>query len=84
MPGPYCSQNSRIVSKVQMRSLETPPLPAGRSDYFRFPKLKEQLSGPRFSSDSDVKTAAENWLNGQGRDFYQAGLKKLVYVQTYA
>ncbi|GBM38433.1 hypothetical protein AVEN_260812-1 [Araneus ventricosus] len=23
-------------------------------------------------------TAAENWLNGQGRDFYQAGLNKLV------
>lgn len=48
------------------------------SDYCLFPKLKEHLSGTRFSSDSDVKTAAENWLNGQGRDFYQAGLNKLV------
>ncbi|GBL74527.1 hypothetical protein AVEN_235455-1 [Araneus ventricosus] len=41
-------------------------------------KLKEHLSGIRFSSDSDVETAAENWLNGQGRDFYHAGLNKLV------
>ncbi|GBM88350.1 hypothetical protein AVEN_199338-1 [Araneus ventricosus] len=48
------------------------------SDYFLFPKLKEHLSGTRFSSDSDVKTAAENWLNGQGRDFYQAWLNKLA------
>ncbi|GBM83668.1 hypothetical protein AVEN_57367-1 [Araneus ventricosus] len=48
------------------------------NDYFLFSKLKENLSGIRFSSDSDVKTAAENWLNSQGRDFYQAGLNKLV------
>ncbi|GBM06511.1 hypothetical protein AVEN_150351-1 [Araneus ventricosus] len=38
----------------------------------------KHLSGPRFSSSSDVKTSAENWLNGQGRDFYQSGLNKLV------
>ncbi|GBN44832.1 hypothetical protein AVEN_142150-1 [Araneus ventricosus] len=48
------------------------------SEYFPFPKLKEHLFGTSFSSESDVKTAAENWFNGQGRDFYQAGLNKLV------
>ncbi|GBM50444.1 hypothetical protein AVEN_53020-1, partial [Araneus ventricosus] len=48
------------------------------SDYFLFSKLKEHLSGTRFSSDNDVKTSAEDWLNGQGRDFYHAGLNKLV------
>ncbi|GBO25026.1 hypothetical protein AVEN_17240-1 [Araneus ventricosus] len=45
-------------------------------DYFLFPKLKEHLPGTRFSSESDVKAAAVNWLNGQGRDFYQFGLNK--------
>ncbi|GBO28814.1 hypothetical protein AVEN_24435-1, partial [Araneus ventricosus] len=45
--------------------------------YF-FPKLKEHLSGTRFSSGSDVDTSAENWLNRQGRDFDQAGSNKLV------
>ncbi|GBL85698.1 hypothetical protein AVEN_189983-1, partial [Araneus ventricosus] len=39
---------------------------------------QKHLSGTRFSSNSDMKTAAENWLNGQGRDFYQAMLSKLV------
>ncbi|GBM35639.1 hypothetical protein AVEN_131913-1 [Araneus ventricosus] len=29
----------------------------------------KHLSGTRFSSESDVKTAAQNWFNGQGRDF---------------
>ncbi|GBO37040.1 hypothetical protein AVEN_174791-1 [Araneus ventricosus] len=52
----------------------TPPLIQprnGRQRLFPFWKLKEHLSGTRFSSDSDVKTAAENWLKGQGRDFYR-------------
>ncbi|GBM87095.1 hypothetical protein AVEN_194090-1 [Araneus ventricosus] len=44
------------------------------SDYFHFPKLEDHLYATRFSSGSDVKTAAENWLNRQGRDFCQAGL----------
>ncbi|GBN43040.1 hypothetical protein AVEN_23122-1 [Araneus ventricosus] len=48
------------------------------NDHFLFPKLKEHLSATRFSSESDVKTATENWINGQRRDFYQDGLSKLV------
>ncbi|GBO42668.1 hypothetical protein AVEN_149103-1 [Araneus ventricosus] len=48
------------------------------SDYFLSPKLKEHLSGTRFSPKSDVKTDAESWLNGQGRHFCQAGLNNLV------
>ncbi|GBM10133.1 hypothetical protein AVEN_258740-1 [Araneus ventricosus] len=45
---------------------------------FPFSKIEETLiSGTRISSDSDVKTAAVNWLNGQGRDFYQAELNNL-------
>ncbi|GBO37234.1 hypothetical protein AVEN_56398-1 [Araneus ventricosus] len=35
-------------------------------------------SGTRFSSDIDVKTTAENWLKGQGRNFYRDGLNKFV------
>ncbi|GBN40662.1 hypothetical protein AVEN_73343-1 [Araneus ventricosus] len=38
----------------------------------------KHLSGTNFSSNSDVKTAAANWLNGQGRNFYRTGLNKLV------
>ncbi|GBL88102.1 hypothetical protein AVEN_133747-1 [Araneus ventricosus] len=38
----------------------------------------KHLSGTRFSSKSDVKIATENRLNGQGRDFYQAELNKLI------
>ncbi|GBL75589.1 hypothetical protein AVEN_154919-1 [Araneus ventricosus] len=38
------------------------------------------LSGTLLSSNSDVKTSAENWLTGQGNDFYQARLNKLVLI----
>ncbi|GBO32426.1 hypothetical protein AVEN_267478-1 [Araneus ventricosus] len=48
------------------------------NDYFLFLKLKEHLSVTRFSSEKDVKTTTENWLNRQGRDFYQSGLSKLI------
>ncbi|GBM56276.1 hypothetical protein AVEN_151953-1 [Araneus ventricosus] len=41
----------------------------------------KHLSGRRFSSNSDVKTAAENWFNGQGRDFYQAVLKLVLFLK---
>ncbi|GBN38578.1 hypothetical protein AVEN_45983-1 [Araneus ventricosus] len=40
----------------------------------------KHLSGAMFSSDSDVKTSAENW----GHGFYQGGLNKLVRVQLNA
>ncbi|GBO45694.1 hypothetical protein AVEN_197261-1 [Araneus ventricosus] len=51
------------------------------SDYFLLPKLKENLSGTKFSSDIDGNTAAVNWLNGHGLDFYHAELKICSCVQ---
>ncbi|GBM60960.1 hypothetical protein AVEN_90164-1 [Araneus ventricosus] len=48
------------------------------ADYSRFPKLWEHFTRTSCSSDSDVKTAAENLLIGKGRNFYQAGLDKYV------
>ncbi|GBM41491.1 hypothetical protein AVEN_229120-1 [Araneus ventricosus] len=50
----------------------------GFSEYFLFPKLRELFSGARFSSDSDVKTAAKHWFKGQGCDFCQPGLTKVT------
>ncbi|GBM21180.1 hypothetical protein AVEN_50911-1 [Araneus ventricosus] len=44
----------------------------------------KHLLRTRFSSNSDVKTDAENRLNGQGRDFYQAELSKLVLRSDYS
>ncbi|GBM33170.1 hypothetical protein AVEN_83679-1 [Araneus ventricosus] len=71
---PDCSQNSTLAAKVQVGIWSHPPYcrdlePILGSKY---------LSGTRVSSDSEVKTAAENCLNGQRRDFYTAGLNKLV------
>ncbi|GBO37670.1 hypothetical protein AVEN_214236-1 [Araneus ventricosus] len=59
---PYCYQNSRITEDVQVGSLEPPPLhnPDSASNLG-----SKHLSGTRFSSESDIKTVAENWLNGQ-------------------
>ncbi|GBO19169.1 hypothetical protein AVEN_52108-1 [Araneus ventricosus] len=49
---------------------------------FPAPKLKEYLSGTRFSSDSDVKTATENWLNGQDV-IYRSRVKQILDNASY-
>ncbi|GBM30348.1 hypothetical protein AVEN_230394-1 [Araneus ventricosus] len=50
------------AAKVQIGSLESPSYSPNLapSDYLLFPKLKEHFSGTSFSSNSDVKKAAEN------------------------
>jgi len=35
------------------------------SDYHLFPGLKKQLKGRNFSSDAEVISAAETWLDGK-------------------
>jgi len=40
------------------------------SDYHLFPGLKKQLKDRHFSSDTEVISAAETWLNGQISEFF--------------
>jgi len=59
--------------------LDHPPNSAvlAPSDYHLFPGLKKQLKGRHFSSDVEVITAAETWLDGQPSEFFMSGLQKL-------
>ncbi|GBN70265.1 hypothetical protein AVEN_244225-1 [Araneus ventricosus] len=57
--------NRRITSSLNMPGRLRRVTSKWPSDYFLFPKLKEHLSGTRISSENDVETVAENWLNGQ-------------------
>ncbi len=47
------------------------------SDYHLFPRLKKQLKVRHSSSDAEVITAAETWLDGQQSEFFLSGLQKL-------
>ena len=51
-------------------SLDLAPL-----DYHLFPGLKKQLKGRHFSSNMEVITAAETWLDGQPSEFFLSGLQ---------
>ncbi|GBN28184.1 hypothetical protein AVEN_207285-1 [Araneus ventricosus] len=64
----------KIAAKVQVGSLEPPPYSSNLAQNL----FSKHISGTRFSSNSDAKTSAENWLSRQGRDFGQACLNKLV------
>ena len=47
------------------------------SDHRLFPGLKNQLKFRHFSSDAEVITAAETWLDGQHPDFFFEWFEKL-------
>ncbi|GBM03750.1 hypothetical protein AVEN_134965-1 [Araneus ventricosus] len=69
-------KTQELLQKFKWKVWSHPPRPYS-------PDLVPNLSSKhlyrtRFSLGSNMKTAAKNWINGQGRDFYQAGLKKLV------
>jgi len=42
-----------------------------------FPGLNKRLKGRHFSSDGEVITAAETWLDGRPYEFLLSGLQKL-------
>jgi len=45
------------------------------SDYHLFPEPKKQLKGHNFSSDAEVITAAETWLDGKTSEFFLVARK---------
>jgi hypothetical protein len=75
-----CGDFSTYLAYLGFQRLDHPPYfpdPAP-SDYHLFHGLKKQLNGRHFSSDTEVITAAETWLDGQISDFFFfSGLQKL-------
>lgn len=72
LPNQELVQNQELVFRVTWSHPEYSPdvIPC---DCFLFYKLKEHISRLRLTSDSDVRTIAEKWINWQRSDFYQPG-----------
>ena len=49
------------------------------SDFHLFPKLKTAISGTHFQSDDDVIHVVDDFLNGQGKDFFKNGIETLKH-----
>ena len=49
------------------------------SDFFLFPKLKEQIKGVHWESISEVKQAVLDWFKSNGPTFYRDGLERWRY-----
>ena len=60
------------LAYLGFQCLDRPPYSpdVALSDYHLFPRLKEQLKGRHFSSNTKVIPAAESWLDGQPSDFF--------------
>lgn len=48
-----------------------------QSDSYLFGPPKDALRGNRFSNNKEVKKMMQNWLQGQSKDFFARGSKKL-------
>ena len=48
------------------------------SDFYLFSKMKEHLSGKRFTDDEDLQHAVMDWLNSQAAVWCEEGISKLV------
>ncbi|GFS99536.1 uncharacterized protein TNCV_4534981 [Trichonephila clavipes] len=69
---PYTAlQIQELLQKFRWAVWSHPAPPMFPCDLFPFSAFGKHLSGTRFTSYSDVQTAAENWLFGQGTDYYQ-------------
>ena len=49
------------------------------SDFFLFPKLKENIRGKIFTSDDDVMTSVKDWFKDQSSNFFLNGLPGLEH-----
>ena len=49
------------------------------SDFFLFPKLKENIRGKIFTSDDDVMTSVKDWFEDQSSNFFLNGLPGLEH-----
>ena len=77
------SHSSRVaVASAKQCGFELLPHPSyspdlAPSDFYLFPKLKENIRGQVFDRDDDVMSAVDTWLHDQDRVFYEHGLKQL-------
>jgi len=60
------------LANLGFQCLDHPPYSPdlAPSDYHLFPGLKKQLKCRHFSSDAEVISATETWLDGQNSDFF--------------
>ena len=68
-----------VLKNLGFQCIDHPPYSPdlAPSDYFLFPNLKKALKGRKFSNDSEVIAAAEQYFSDQTSEFFLEWLKKL-------
>jgi len=79
-PSPHWAlATQKKLAYLGFQCLDHPPysLYLVPSDYHLFPGLKKQLKGRHFSSDAEVITAVETWLDREPSEFFFEWLAKV-------
>lgn len=77
---PHTAKNTKAcLEKLKFEVLPHPPYSPDLApcDFHLFGPLKTHLGGRRFKTDDDVKKAVHEWLRGQDKTFYSAGIQAL-------
>jgi len=71
-PTHWAHATQKKLAYLCFQFLDHPPYSPG---YHLFPGLRKQLKDRHFSSDVEVMSAVETWLDGRNSDFFLSGLK---------
>jgi histone-lysine N-methyltransferase SETMAR len=68
-----------LLEQLHWEVFEHPPYSSDLtpSDFYPFLHLKRFLAAERFSSDDEVKTAMQHWVEALTADFIDEGIQKL-------
>lgn len=77
-PAHSCKTSRAVLREFRWELLSHPPYSPdlASSDFFLFPKLKEQIKGVRWESIPEVKRAVLDWFRSKGPAFYRNGLER--------
>lgn len=79
---PHTAQKTQeTIDKLHWELLPHPPYSPdlAPSDFHLFGPLKDYLRGQKFIDNNHVKENVLNWLRGQDKSFFAAGINKLIH-----
>lgn len=77
-PAHSCKLSRAVLREFRWELLSHPPYSPdlAPSDFFLFPKLKENIKGTRWESILEVKQAVKTWFDQNDPTFYREGLER--------
>ena len=77
---PHTSKKTKkSIEELRIKIIKHPPYSPdlAPSDYYLFPRLKDNIRGKRFKNKELLEEEVIKWLNNQPKSFFSDGIRKL-------